>query len=77
MENIVSVRQISKSYGSVQALKDISFDVKPGEIFGLIGPDGSGKTTLFRILTYFIAQRKALKFMKSISSLAQVATSVV
>ena len=44
MENIVSVRQISKSYGSVQALKDISFDVKPGEIFGLIGPDGSGKT---------------------------------
>lgn len=32
MENIVSVRQISKSYGSVQALKDISFDVKPGEI---------------------------------------------
>ena len=54
MENIVSVRQISKSYGSVQALKDISFDVKPGEIFGLIGPDGSGKTTLFRILTTLV-----------------------
>ena len=58
MENIVSVRQISKSYGSVQALKDISFDVKPGEIFGLIGPDGSGKTTLFRILTTLVLADK-------------------
>jgi len=35
----------------VQALRDITFEVKPGELFGLIGPDGAGKTTLFRILT--------------------------
>jgi ABC-type multidrug transport system ATPase subunit len=35
----------------VQALKNISFEVRPGELFGLIGPDGAGKTTLFRILT--------------------------
>jgi ABC-type multidrug transport system ATPase subunit len=39
------------SYGSVQALKDVSFEVERGEIFGLIGPDGAGKTSLFRILT--------------------------
>lgn len=47
----VSVSQIKKSYGAVQALKGLTFEVKPGEIFGLIGPDGAGKTTLIRILT--------------------------
>ncbi len=47
----ISLKNISKSYGKVEALTDISFDVKQGELFGLIGPDGAGKTTLFRILT--------------------------
>lgn len=47
----IKVENISKSYNKVQALKDVSFEVKPGELFGLIGPDGAGKTTLFRILT--------------------------
>ncbi|MCB0447560.1 MAG: ATP-binding cassette domain-containing protein, partial [Gelidibacter sp.] len=47
----ISVSHISKSYKTVKALQDISFEVKPGELFGLIGPDGAGKTTLFRILT--------------------------
>jgi len=47
----ITVSHISKSYDKVQALKDITFDVKEGELFGLIGPDGAGKTTLFRILT--------------------------
>ena len=47
----ITVSNITKSYGEVTALSDISFDVKPGELFGLIGPDGAGKTTLFRILT--------------------------
>ena len=42
---------ISKKFGETQALKDISFDVNEGEIFGFIGPDGAGKTTLFRIIT--------------------------
>lgn len=51
---MVICENISKSYGKVQALKNISFDVKEGEIFGLIGPDGAGKTTLFRILTTLI-----------------------
>ena len=48
---IVSAQGLSKSYGSVPALKDLSFEVNKGEIYGLIGPDGAGKTTLFRILT--------------------------
>ena len=47
----ITVSNISKSYKSVKALENISFNVKEGEIFGLIGPDGAGKTTLFRILT--------------------------
>ncbi|MBK6929734.1 MAG: ABC transporter ATP-binding protein [Saprospirales bacterium] len=46
----ISVQNISKSYGPVQAVKAVSFEVLEGEIFGLIGPDGAGKTTLFRIL---------------------------
>lgn len=51
----VDVRQISKRYGKVQALDAVTFSVKKGELFGLIGPDGSGKTTLFRILTTLVA----------------------
>ena len=47
----ISVSNISKSYKTVKALQDISFEVKSGELFGLIGPDGAGKTSLFRILT--------------------------
>jgi len=47
----ITIDNISKSYGGLSALKNISFDVKKGEIFGLIGPDGAGKTSLFRILT--------------------------
>ncbi len=45
------VNSISKSYPKVNALKDISFEVEEGELFGLIGPDGAGKTSLIRILT--------------------------
>lgn len=47
----IAVNHISKSYKNVNALQDISFEVKEGEIFGLIGPDGAGKTSLFRVLT--------------------------
>ena len=47
----ISIDNISKSFKEVKALRNISFEVKEGELFGLIGPDGAGKTTLFRILT--------------------------
>ena len=47
----ISVKNIKRNYGKVEALKGISFEVEKGEIFGIIGPDGAGKTTLFRILT--------------------------
>jgi ABC-type multidrug transport system ATPase subunit len=47
----VEAQGLSRRFGDVQALDDVSFAVKPGELFGFIGPDGAGKTTLFRILT--------------------------
>ena len=51
MDTSIEVRHISKSYKKVAALTDVSLEIRKGEIFGLIGPDGSGKTSLFRILT--------------------------
>jgi ABC-2 type transport system ATP-binding protein len=48
---IIEARNISRSYGSNKALDSLSFEVNKGELFGFIGPDGAGKTTLFRILT--------------------------
>ena len=50
----VSVSQLSKSYSSIKALDNVSFDVPKSELFGIIGPDGAGKTTLFRLLTTLI-----------------------
>jgi ABC-type multidrug transport system ATPase subunit len=47
----VIAKNIKRNYDKVEALKGISFEVESGEIFGIIGPDGAGKTTLFRILT--------------------------
>ena len=48
--NAIDVKNICKSYGRVQALSDVSFAVGKGEVFGLIGPDGAGKTSMFRVL---------------------------
>ena len=47
----IEINSISKSYGSVKALDSITLSVQPSELFGLIGPDGAGKTTLIRILS--------------------------
>ena len=47
---MIEVNNISKSYGRMKALQDVSFAVEKGEVFGLIGPDGAGKTSMFRIL---------------------------
>ena len=45
----VSVAKLGKRFGDVVALDDVTFDVKAGELFGLIGPDGAGKTTTIRL----------------------------
>lgn len=51
MNYAVTVDNATKHYGKVEALRGVSLSVKPGELFGIIGPDGAGKTSLFRILT--------------------------
>ncbi len=48
---VINARRLSKSFDDVTAVRDVSFAVSEGEIFGVIGPDGAGKTTLFRLLT--------------------------
>lgn len=50
MPPILSIQNISKSYGPVQALKGVSFDVPEGSVYGILGPNGSGKTTLLGIM---------------------------
>lgn len=64
MECVIDVQGVSKSYKTakkgavIEALRDISFKVNKGEIFGLIGPDGAGKTTLFRIIATLLLANK-------------------
>jgi ABC-2 type transport system ATP-binding protein len=55
---IVEVKNIIKTFGKTVAVDDVSFEVEKGEIFGLIGPDGAGKTTLFRMLTTLLKPEK-------------------
>jgi ABC-type multidrug transport system ATPase subunit len=50
-EGAVSARGLAKRFGNTIALEDVSFTVGPAELFGFVGPDGAGKTTLFRVLT--------------------------
>ena len=52
---MVTVENLTKSYseGKVKAITNLTFHVNEGEVFGMIGPDGAGKTTLFHILTTF------------------------
>lgn len=51
MDNIIEVKNLSKSFAEIQAVNNISFAVKKGEIFGFLGPNGAGKTTTTRMLT--------------------------
>ena len=59
MENkILNIKSLSKSYGSIKALNEVSFSLSEGEYASLLGPNGAGKTTLFQILTGLFASEK-------------------
>ena len=51
----LSLIRLAKRFGTVVAARDVSFEVRRGEIFGLIGPDGAGKTTILRVLSGVMA----------------------
>jgi branched-chain amino acid transport system ATP-binding protein len=53
--SLLRLKNVSKHFGGVQALADISFEVEKGTVVGLIGPNGAGKTTMFNVVTGFIA----------------------
>ncbi len=70
MQQVITSSGISKKYGETQALRDISFEVNEGEIFGFIGPDGAGKTTLFRIITTLLLPDKGKMSVLGLDSTA-------
>jgi len=63
-EIILDVRNISKSFGGLKAVEDVSFEVRRGMILGIIGPNGAGKTTLFNLLNGFIKPDQGNVFVK-------------
>lgn len=70
MNASIHIDKVSKSYGNVQALKNISLDIHSGELFGLIGPDGAGKTTLFRLLATLLLPDEGSAQLCDIDSIA-------
>ncbi len=63
-EPILRMDKLSKRFGGVQALKDVSFDVFGGDVLGIIGPNGSGKTTIVNAITGFITPTSGKIFFK-------------
>jgi ABC-type multidrug transport system ATPase subunit len=61
---MIQIEKLSKNYGSVEAIKNIELHVRHNELFGLIGPDGAGKTTLFRILTTLLLPDSGTALLK-------------
>ena len=68
MEDLIEVKNLTKFYGKIKAVSNISFTVKKGEIFGLIGPNGAGKSTTMRSMLNFIFPTKGKVLIKGLDS---------
>ena len=68
---MIDVTNLGKSYGPVQALRDVSFHVDAGEIIGLLGPNGAGKTTMMKILTGYLQQTEGTATVGDLDVLTQ------
>ena len=73
MENPIVIRNLKKTYGKVRAVDGVSLEVAPGEIFGLIGPDGAGKTTIIRILVSLLLPNSGDVFFQGKNVLKEAA----
>ena len=71
--NAIEVNHVSKSYGKLTALDDVSFAVGKGEVFGLIGPDGAGKTTMYRILCTLLKPGQGTASVDGFDTVSQMA----
>ena len=73
MDTVISIRNLTKRYGKNLAIQDINLDVMRGEIFGYLGPNGSGKTTTIRTLLDFIRPTKGVVSVLGLDSRADSA----
>ena len=71
--NAIEVNHVSKSYGTLKALDDVSFTVGKGEVFGLIGPDGAGKTSMYRILCTLLKPGQGRALVDGFDTVRQMA----
>ena len=71
-ENIISVNHLQKSYGDHQVLRDITFDVKKGEIVSIIGPSGGGKSTMLRCINLLEEPTSMVVTLPSLASIAMI-----
>lgn len=62
--NLIEVKEVSKQFGGLAALTDVSFNLNKGEILGLIGPNGAGKTTVFNVINGFYPPTKGDVFLR-------------
>ena len=69
--SLIQFENVSKNYGSFHALRDVSFDVKEGEIVGFLGPNGAGKTTAMRILSGFFPPTSGRVFVQGVDMFKQ------
>lgn len=68
---LILVQEVSKQFGKVQALSNVSVEVAEGELFGLIGPDGAGKTTLMRLITTLLVPNQGMVSVMGFDSVTE------